>query len=154
MDWLSKKWPAMIGLVGFIFVTALIWRDISVRDTGGPSADGDAFGIAFAVLTMIWWGYFVGVAFANWLVACWLRSRAIWLILAAPVIAIWFVSKTAQIASHDLNVIEIATNSFVATVVAALPILVGASSHIARCSLSLRNGIGAATGPTVFGEKE
>jgi hypothetical protein len=154
MDWLSKKWPAVIGLVGFIIITALIWREISVRDTGGPSADGDAFGIAFAVLTLIWWGYFVGVVFASWLVSCWLKSRAIWLLLIAPIVALWFVNKTAQIASQNSDISEIATDLFVATAVAALPILVGASSQIGERILSLRNRRSAISGPTVFNRED
>ncbi len=154
MAWLSKNWPAMIGLVGFIVVTGLIWREISVRDTGGSSADGDAFGIAFAVLTLIWWGYFVGAAFASWLIASWFKSGSIWLLLVAPIVAILFVNKTAQIASQNSDISEIVTNLFVATAVAALPILVGASSQIGGRILSLRNRRSAVSGPTVFDRED
>jgi hypothetical protein len=154
MVWLSHKWPALIGIVGLAVVTVVIWSEISVREIGNSTTDEDASGMAFALLIMIWWGYFIGVAFAIWLIASWLKRGSVWLLLVAPIVAIWFVNKTAQIASQNSDVSEIATDVFVATAVAALPILVGASSYIGERMISLINRGDAVTRLARFDHKD
>ena len=154
MAWLSKKWPTFVGIVGFFVVTKLIWNEIPLENIGNSVTDERAIGMVYILLIVCWWLYFIVVAIATWFLANLLKSRVFWLYLAAPIFALWFVSKSVQTALNNLDISQAATGLFVATAVAALPILVGASSHIAKCILSLRNGRGAATGPTVFGEKD
>jgi hypothetical protein len=136
MGWLSRKLPALIAMVGFVAITVMIWSEISVRDIGSSTTDEDVFGMAFAMLITFWWGYFLAVAAVTWVVAGWLKSRSVWLLVAAPAFALWFVAKITKVASLDLANGNLATSFFVFTLVAALPILLGANSHIASRTLN------------------
>ena len=108
------------GIVGFIAVSAAIFAMV-------PKDDNIAEGYAFVFLITVWWGYFVVAAAGAWLFAGWLKDKSIWLLVIAPVFALWFLPKIVQTA-----VLGSAVNFFTFTMVAVLPVLLGASAYISK----------------------
>jgi hypothetical protein len=138
MGWFMSKWPALVGILGWLIVTKLIWNEIPVQDFG-TYTDEDASGMAIVLLTSTWWGYFFGVAVTIWFLAGWLKLRSVWLLLLAPAIALWGVNKTVQLASSDLTIADLATSFLAFTVAAGLPILVGGNAQISKFVSNNRN---------------
>ena len=131
MAWLSPKWPAVVGFAGLLIVTKLIWNEIPVQDYGSYT-DEDASGMAFVLLILVWWVYFVVVATATWLIAIRVNSKSIWLLLLSPAVAILAAVNRLHITSSLFDFVSLAKDFLTFAGVAVLPILVGTSSHLSN----------------------
>jgi hypothetical protein len=127
MIWFLNRWPMIFGLVGLFIVSVKIFGMI-------PANDDIAQGYAFVFMITIWWSYFLIASMIAWLAAYWLELKSIWLLAFAPILVLFVSPK-----DNHMSVWEWSYSFVLFTVVAALPILLGASSQISSRKLFHRS---------------